>query len=70
MKINVLSGHEEALLSAEGVLCGIPGADGLLADLGGGSLELVRLDAGRVGQAARRSRLGSSGWLTRRARIW
>lgn len=52
MKINVLSGHEEALLSAEGVLCGIPGADGVLADLGGGSLELVRLDAGRVGPAA------------------
>jgi exopolyphosphatase/guanosine-5'-triphosphate,3'-diphosphate pyrophosphatase len=52
MRINVLSGHEEALLSAEGVLCGIPGADGVLADLGGGSLELVRLDAGRVGEAA------------------
>jgi len=52
MKINVLSGHEEALLSAEGVLCGIPGADGVLADLGGGSVELVRLDTGRVGPAA------------------
>jgi exopolyphosphatase/guanosine-5'-triphosphate,3'-diphosphate pyrophosphatase len=52
MKITVLSGHQEAQLSAEGVLCGIPGADGVLADLGGGSLELVRLDAGRVGQAA------------------
>jgi exopolyphosphatase/guanosine-5'-triphosphate,3'-diphosphate pyrophosphatase len=52
MKINILSGHQEAQLSAEGVLCGIPGADGVLADLGGGSLELVRLDAGRVGEAA------------------
>jgi exopolyphosphatase/guanosine-5'-triphosphate,3'-diphosphate pyrophosphatase len=52
MKVNVLSGHAEALLSAEGVLCGIPGADGVLADLGGGSVELVRLDAGRVGEAA------------------
>jgi len=51
-KINVLSGHQEAQLSAEGVLCGIPGADGVLADLGGGSMELVRLDAGSVGQAA------------------
>jgi exopolyphosphatase/guanosine-5'-triphosphate,3'-diphosphate pyrophosphatase len=51
LTINVLSGHAEALLSAEGVLCGIPGADGILADLGGGSLELVRLDAGRVGEA-------------------
>ncbi len=50
LKINVLSGNAEAELSAEGVLCGIPGADGVLADLGGGSLELVRLDAGRVGE--------------------
>jgi exopolyphosphatase/guanosine-5'-triphosphate,3'-diphosphate pyrophosphatase len=51
MRINILSGEQEAALSAEGVLCGIPAADGVLADLGGGSLELVRLDAGRVGQA-------------------
>jgi exopolyphosphatase/guanosine-5'-triphosphate,3'-diphosphate pyrophosphatase len=52
MRINVLSGNAEAALSAEGVLCGIPGADGVLADLGGGSLELVRLESGRVGEAA------------------
>jgi exopolyphosphatase/guanosine-5'-triphosphate,3'-diphosphate pyrophosphatase len=52
MRINVLSGEQEAVLSAEGVLCGIPGADGVLADLGGGSLELVRLEAGRIGAAA------------------
>jgi exopolyphosphatase/guanosine-5'-triphosphate,3'-diphosphate pyrophosphatase len=52
MRITVLSGEQEAALSAEGVLCGIPGADGVLADLGGGSLELVRLESGRVGQAA------------------
>ncbi|MBU6418149.1 MAG: Ppx/GppA family phosphatase [Proteobacteria bacterium] len=51
MRISVVSGEEEAALSAEGVLCGIPGADGILADLGGGSLELVRLDAGKVGPA-------------------
>ncbi len=50
--IRVLSGEEEAALSAEGVLCGIPSADGILADIGGGSLELVRLDAGRAGAAA------------------
>ena len=42
-KVQVLSGEKEAALSADGVLCGIPGADGLLADIGGGSLELVRL---------------------------
>ncbi len=51
LRVSVLSGEQEAALSAEGVLCGIPGADGLLADLGGGSLELIRLDAGKVGQA-------------------
>ena len=49
--IRVLSGEEEADLSAEGVLCGIPAADGVLADIGGGSLELVRLRAGERGEA-------------------
>ena len=47
--IRILSGDEEAALSAEGVLCGIPGADGILADIGGGSLELVRLSGGGIG---------------------
>ncbi len=32
-----------------GVLCGIPTADGILADIGGGSLEIVRLDRGTRG---------------------
>ncbi|MBV9777404.1 MAG: Ppx/GppA family phosphatase, partial [Acetobacteraceae bacterium] len=45
--IRILSGPEEAEYSALGVLCGIPDADGLLADIGGGSLELVRLTAGQ-----------------------
>jgi exopolyphosphatase/guanosine-5'-triphosphate,3'-diphosphate pyrophosphatase len=44
--IHVLSGISEAEYSAMGVLCGIPTADGILADIGGGSLELVRLDQG------------------------
>jgi exopolyphosphatase / guanosine-5'-triphosphate,3'-diphosphate pyrophosphatase len=52
MHINILSGEQEAVLAAEGVLCGIPAADGILADLGGGSLELVRLEAGRIDTAA------------------
>lgn len=43
--IRILSGEEEASLSADGVLCGIPEADGIVADIGGGSLEMVRLDA-------------------------
>jgi len=49
--IRVLSGEQEADLSADGVLCGIPAADGILADIGGGSLELVRLLGGRRGDA-------------------
>ena len=49
--IRVLSGEEEASLSAAGVLCGIPQADGILADIGGGSLEVVRLSGGEAGPA-------------------
>jgi exopolyphosphatase/guanosine-5'-triphosphate,3'-diphosphate pyrophosphatase len=55
--IRVLSGEEEAELSAAGLLCGIPDAHGLLADIGGGSLELVRLDRG-LRTNARTLRLG------------
>ena len=49
--IRVLSGLQEAEYSAEGVLCGIPTADGILADIGGGSLEVVRLTAGKRGES-------------------
>ena len=55
--VRILSGEEEAALSAAGLLCGIPSADGILADIGGGSLELVRLDRGQRG-AATTLRLG------------
>lgn len=48
--IRVLAGTEEAELAATGLLCGIPNADGLLADIGGGSLELVPLRAGVMGK--------------------
>ena len=48
--VRVLSGDEEARLSADGLLLGVPRADGLLGDLGGGSLELVRLRNGAVGE--------------------
>lgn len=44
--IRILSGEEEADYAATGVRCGLPRADGIVADIGGGSLELVRLDAG------------------------
>ncbi len=46
--IRILSGEEEAQLSAAGVLCGIPQASGFLADIGGGSLEVVRLSSGQA----------------------
>ena len=46
--VSVISGPEEARLAAMGVVCGIPGADGVAGDLGGGSLELVALEAGEA----------------------
>ncbi|MEG9883078.1 MAG: Ppx/GppA phosphatase family protein [Hyphomicrobiales bacterium] len=45
-RIMLLSGEREAELAAQGVLYGIPGADGLVGDLGGGSLELVEVADG------------------------
>ncbi len=46
LDVQVLSGREEARLSAQGVLAGFPYAEGLMGDLGGGSLELVVLEDG------------------------
>ncbi|WP_028639544.1 Ppx/GppA family phosphatase [Novosphingobium acidiphilum] len=40
----LLSGEEEAVTSAHGVLGAFPGASGVVGDLGGGSLELVDID--------------------------
>ena len=45
----VLSAEEEAHLAGQGVLSGIPEADGVVGDLGGGSLELVAVgDGGKI----------------------
>src|ERR1043165_8044438 len=49
--VRVVSGAEEGAPSAAGVLAGIPEADGVVGDLGGGSVELVRVDAGQMGHA-------------------
>lgn len=46
LSVKVLSGNEEAALSALGLVAGVPGADGILGDLGGGSLDLVALKNG------------------------
>ena len=48
--VKIIDGAEEARLSAAGVLAGIPEADGLVGDLGGGSVELVRVRAGMAGE--------------------
>jgi exopolyphosphatase/guanosine-5'-triphosphate,3'-diphosphate pyrophosphatase len=52
VRVQTISGEEEARLSALGVVSGIPDADGLMGDLGGGSLELVALDKGKMAEHA------------------
>jgi exopolyphosphatase / guanosine-5'-triphosphate,3'-diphosphate pyrophosphatase len=47
-KVNVLTGEEEAERSALGVISGFEKADGIVADLGGGSLELARIKSGKI----------------------
>jgi len=47
INVCVLSGSEEAELSALGLIVGVPKADGILGDLGGGSLDLVCLKKGK-----------------------
>jgi exopolyphosphatase / guanosine-5'-triphosphate,3'-diphosphate pyrophosphatase len=49
--IRILAGEDEARIAAEGVVAGIPDADGLAADLGGGSLDMVSVKDGRTGAA-------------------
>lgn len=50
LSVTVLSGEEEAQMSAMGVLCALPDADGMVADLGGGSLELIMVQGGSFHQ--------------------
>lgn len=47
-RIHVASGREEAQLAAHGVMLGWPAVDGVVADLGGSSLELARVKDGEV----------------------
>lgn len=49
--VRVLGGLEEAKLAGEGVIAAIPDADGLTADLGGGSLDMVQVKNGQTGEA-------------------
>ncbi len=48
----VLSGDEEGRLAGLGIISSIPEADGIVGDLGGGSLELVEVAGGKVGASA------------------
>ena len=49
IKPELISGEEEARLSALGVISAIPQARGVVADLGGGSLELIPVEGGKTG---------------------
>ena len=48
--LRVLTGEEEAYLAALGVIAGEPGASGVVGDLGGSSLELIKLAEGKPGR--------------------
>ncbi len=50
LKPRLVSGEEEAELAGLGVVSAIPGANGVAADLGGGSLELIGVARGGVGE--------------------
>lgn len=49
INVELLSGEQEALAAGMGVLSDTPWANGYVADLGGGSLELVRVWDGKLG---------------------
>lgn len=48
IETQILQGEEEANLAGLGVISAIPGANGIVGDLGGGSLELARIENGNV----------------------
>ncbi|MCG2840995.1 exopolyphosphatase [Sandaracinobacter sp. RS1-74] len=48
LDVEIIDGEIEARGAAYGVIAGIPDADGVVGDLGGGSLELVRVSRGEI----------------------
>ncbi|KJV55637.1 ppx/GppA phosphatase family protein [Orientia chuto str. Dubai] len=48
INVEILSGEQEAYLTTIGLMLGIPNVDGIIADLGGGSLELVEVQQSRI----------------------
>jgi len=49
LEIDIISGDREAYLMAAGLISGVTDADGIAADLGGGSLELAEINDKKVG---------------------
>jgi exopolyphosphatase/guanosine-5'-triphosphate,3'-diphosphate pyrophosphatase len=58
LEIQIIGGDEEARYSAQGVLLGWPGAEGLVCDIGGSSMELAELRGGGDVGLRRTSDLG------------
>ena len=52
LTLTVIDGEEEARLSGQGVLLGWPGAEGLMCDIGGSSMELAEISEGEIGRRA------------------
>jgi exopolyphosphatase / guanosine-5'-triphosphate,3'-diphosphate pyrophosphatase len=52
LDVELLSGRQEAEAAGQGVIAGIVDADGIVGDLGGGSLELARVRNGELHQLA------------------
>lgn len=50
LRLRVIAGDEEARLSALGVLLAEPAASGIVVDMGGASMELAEVGAGKVGR--------------------
>ncbi len=50
LRLDIVSGEEEARLSAQGVILGWPDAAGLVCDLGGSSMELAEIQDRRIGR--------------------
>lgn len=49
-KVRILTGEEEAYFSAMGIVSGYHDPDGVVGDLGGGSLELVEVSGKKIGK--------------------
>lgn len=50
--VRILTGEDEAMLAAYGIVSGVYRPRGLVGDLGGGSLELVEVEDARVGRGS------------------